>query len=169
MGCKPSCMWENTWIILRNASAPWSQATMLKIVAPQVVTECGMPKRRHVNRPTSRERVVVPPRIGEPTPTLLTKIHSGPKPYRTLLEEKVKAEMSRTDKNGLKVADGRNYWAGRKLLVHQRRGIASSGVQRKLISLLIEDYVARERFHRTYTRLRRCMCDSCHSLMVGVV
>lgn len=56
--------------------------------------------------------------------------------------------MSRTDKNGLKVADGRNYWAGRKLLVHLRRGIASSGVQRKLISLLIEGYVARERFHR---------------------
>ena len=23
MGCKLSCMWENTWIILRNASAPW--------------------------------------------------------------------------------------------------------------------------------------------------
>lgn len=134
MGCKSSCMWENTWILLRNASAPRSQATMLKIVAPQVVTECGMPKRRHVNRPTSRERVVVPPRIGESTPTLLTKIHSGPKPYRTLLEKEVKAEMSRTDKNGLKVADGRNYWAGRKLLVHQRRGVASSGVQRKLIS-----------------------------------
>ena len=123
------CRTKNTWIILRNASAPRSQATMLKIVAPQVVTECGMPKRRHVNRPTSRERVVVPPRIGESTPTLLTKIHSGPKPYRTLLEEKVKTEMSRTDKNGLKVADGKNYWAGRKLLVHLRRGIASSGVQ----------------------------------------
>ena len=42
----------------------------------------------------------------------------------------------------------KNYWAGRKLLVHQRRGIASSGVQRKMISLLIEGYVARERFHR---------------------
>lgn len=66
------------------------------------------------------------PRIGESTPTLLTKIHSGPKPYRTLLEKEVKTEMSRTDKNGLKVADGKNYWAGRKLLVHQRRVIDST-------------------------------------------
>ena len=57
------------------------------------------------------------------TSTLLTKIHIGPKPYRTLLEEKVKTGMSRTDKNGLKVADGKNYWTGRKLLVHQRRGM----------------------------------------------
>lgn len=34
--------------------------------------------------------------------------------------------MSRTDKNGLKVADGKSYRAGRKLSVHLRRGIASS-------------------------------------------
>lgn len=128
---------KNTWIILRNASAPWSQATMLKIVAPQVVTECGMSKWRHVNRPTSQKWVVIPPRIGESTPTLLTKIHSGPKPYRTLLEEKVSTEMCRTDKNGLKVADGKNYWAGRKLLVHLRREIVSSYIQQKLISLPI--------------------------------
>ena len=44
-------------IVFDNASALSSQATMLKIVAPQVVTECGMPKRRHINRPTSQNRL----------------------------------------------------------------------------------------------------------------
>ena len=59
---------------------------MLKITAPQVVTECGMSNWRHVKRPTSQNGLK-PPRIKELTLTLLTKIHSGPKPYRTLLEE----------------------------------------------------------------------------------